>query len=79
MKRTHLLGWNIQAGKESEPGTDDDGNPIIVDAYYIAYQEHNSGDIIHIAFTEEVRDVIVRQLTGGIILAGGNLPKLPPK
>lgn len=79
MKRTHLNGWAIQAGKESQPGTDGDGNPIIVETYYIAYQEQSSGDVIHIAFNEETRDVIVRQLTGGIVLAGGNLPKLPPQ
>jgi hypothetical protein len=52
------------------------GEPRQVDVWTLVFTDRQSGDQFRIAFREDTRDELVRQLTGGIVLAGGNLPKL---
>ena len=47
-----------------------------IDTWELVFLDRDSGDRIQIAFEREVRDDIVRQLTGGIVLAGGEFPRL---
>ena len=42
----------------------------------IAFTDKVTGDVIWLRINRETRDAFVRELTGGIVLAGGDLPKL---
>lgn len=68
---THLAGWQVKAFKGAEP--DGDG---MAEVWTIAFQEQGSGNQIVFAMRREARDELVRQLTGGLVLAGGEFPKL---
>lgn len=48
----------------------------VVDTWTIILTDRQSRDQIRIAFRREARDELVRQLTGGVVLAGGELPKI---
>lgn len=79
MKRTQLRGWNV--GVEhitiKEPAGDNGG---LRDApgWRLTFIEAipPTNDVIEFDFGTEVRDMLVRDLTGGIVLHGGDLPKL---
>lgn len=68
---THLWGWNVQATKAAEP--DGDG---MAEVWVLEFQERNTGSQILFSMRRETRDELVRQLTGGLVLAGGEFPKL---
>lgn len=72
---TMLVGHHIQAVKGNEPETVD-GEPQVVDTWTIVLTDMQSQDQIRVGMRRDVRDELVRQLTGGIVLAGGELPKL---
>lgn len=81
MPRVEILNnWAIRATKSQE--TDvvraEDGSEglQVADVWTITFLDRQSGDQIQIAFRREARDELVRQLTGGVVLAGGDLPKL---
>lgn len=67
-----LVGYHLQAVKGSEPDTD--GTPV--DVWTLALTNMETRDQIRIQFRQDARDELVRQLTGGIVLAGGQLPNL---
>lgn len=72
MKITRLRGWNVGVQKLiGESGEDD--------LWKMTFQERKppTGDEIVFEMNRETRDALVRGLTDGIILAGGDLPKLP--
>ena len=71
---SNLVGWQIQAVKGSEPDNQNGGAPV--DVWTLMFQDVQTGDQIRIGFRRDVRDEIVRQLTGGVVLAGGDFPKL---
>ena len=73
---TMLVGHHIQAVKGQEPDTQD-GEPAVVDTWTLLLTDTQTHDQIRCAFRRDVRDELVRQLTGGIVLAGGELPRLP--
>lgn len=73
---TMLVGYHIQAVKGQEPDTQD-GEPTVVDTWTLILTDTQSRDQIRIAFRRDARDELVRQLTGGIVLAGGELPRIP--
>jgi len=56
------------------PGSN--GEPQVAQRWVLTYIDAQTGDTIRFAFDDEVRDYIVRELTGGVVLAGGNLPKV---
>lgn len=68
MPRDELLrGYNVAV----QSGELRDGRRWI-----FTFADRHSGDTIRFAFDDDVRDYIVRELTGGIVLAGGDLPKV---
>lgn len=71
MKHTNLQGWNIGVHKQPGPAGQDDIWTLI-----FTETKPPTGDQIIFSMNREVRDHIVRELTGGIVLAGGELPKL---
>jgi hypothetical protein len=81
VKRTDLAGWNIGVQKQSIMEANPDGPPgdtRPADGWVFVLTEviPQTGDTITFAFGRDVRDTIVRELTGGIVLHGGDLPKL---
>lgn len=76
-KRTDLVGFHMAAfkGKE-EDRAEGNGESVLVDVWMLVFTDRQTNDQIRISFREEARDALVRQLTGGIMLAGGNLPKV---
>ena len=86
MSKTIILhNQHIAASKGSQrkPHPDkapESGEFVEVDTWTIVYTDRMTGDQITITFDRETRDVLVRQLTDGIVLAGGSLPDvLPPR
>jgi hypothetical protein len=73
-----LVGYHIGVteGKELDSEEQGNGGPVVVKVWSLVFTDRQSGDQIRIAFRQDTRDEIVRQLTGGIVLAGGELPKL---
>lgn len=74
-QRIYLEGWNAGARKVSVP-VETDGEPQIEDRWELGFIEIATGNRIMFVMNREVRDELVRQLTGGIVLAGGDLPRL---
>lgn len=74
---TNLVGWHMAAvkGKEQDVA-EGNGEPEMVDVWMLVFTDRQTNDQIRISFREEARDALVRQLTGGIVLAGGNFPKV---
>lgn len=73
--RQTLAGYHIQAVKGTELDENENGAEV-VDVWTLILTDVRSGDQIQIAFRREARDELVRQLTGGVVLAGGELPRL---
>lgn len=81
MKHLNLQGWNAQVAKTTIAVQDPDSPPgtfVPGDGWEIVFTEvfPQTGDTVRFAFGREVRDMIVRELTGGIVLHGGEFPKL---
>lgn len=70
MKMTRLRGWSVGVRKEHAPGQDD------VWVLFFTEKFPPTGDEITFEMDRETRDAVVRGLTDGIVLAGGDLPKL---
>jgi CheY-specific phosphatase CheX len=70
-----LAGFHIMAQKSQEPTTEN-GKPEIVDIWTLIFTDGTTGDQIRISFRKDTRDSLVSQLTGGIVLAGGQLPEV---
>ena len=73
----NLVGWNVAAVKGTETEMRD-GEPHAVEAWRLIFMETvpPSGNQIVFSMRKDTRDELVRQLTGGIVLSGGELPKL---
>ena len=79
MKHTDLQGWNVQVEKKTIAVQDPDSNGFVPgDGWELVFTEvfPQTGDTIRFAFGRDVRDTVVRELTGGIVLHGGELPRL---
>jgi hypothetical protein len=80
VKSTELQNQVIRAekGQVVGPPSGDNGNePTFTDVWKIECTDRVTGDVVWFVMNEDLRDEIVRQLTGGIVLAGGKLPKIP--
>lgn len=65
----------VVKGRElDEPG--DNGEPGVAEVWTLVLTDRQTQDQIRIGFRRETRDVLVRQLTDGIVLAGGEFPKI---
>ena len=80
MPRVEILSnFHIQAIKSQETEiTDENGSEGLqmVDVWTLILTDRQSPHRIQIAFRREARDELVRQLTGGVLLAGGEFPKV---
>jgi hypothetical protein len=81
MPRTEILSnFHIQATKSQETdivrGEDGEETLEMVDVWTITLTDRQTPHRILISFRKDARDELVRQLTGGVVLAGGELPKL---
>lgn len=77
MPQVHqLVGYHMQAVKGSEVEEQDGQAQGMVDIWMLVFTDRASGEQIRISFRKDARDELVRQLTGGIVLAGGDLPKV---
>jgi hypothetical protein len=73
--------WNnhvdVEKGRDIDrEASQKNGQPVYVDAWTIVYTDRVTGDQIRCRVQKETRDIIVKKLTGGIILAGGDLPSV---
>lgn len=68
-----LVNFHMGAVK----GVDQEQDGSFTDTWTLIFTDRATGDQIHIAFRREARDELVRQLTGGVVLAGGDLPSVP--
>lgn len=79
MKLTKLQGWSIavERARISERA-ESNGEPREVEGWALVFTEiaPATNDRIVFEFGRDVRDYIVRELTGGVVLAGGDLPRL---
>lgn len=66
MKVTILAGWDHHVKKGAEP---QDGG--MVETWTLMLREQGTGNQIHYGIQREARDDLVKQLTGGIVLSGG--------
>jgi hypothetical protein len=77
----HVILTNQHIGVERGSELDSEeseknGSPVSVDIWTIVYTDRTYGDQIKVTFRKDARDALVRQLTGGVILAGGDLPSV---
>lgn len=76
----HLVGFHIAAVKSQEtdvvPGEDGTETLEVAEVWSIIFTDRQTQDRIQISFRREARDELVRQLTGGVVLAGGDFPKV---
>lgn len=70
MKVETLQGWQVGVQKQHGVGQDDTWLLIFTET------KPPTGNQIIFPMNRELRDSIVRGLTDGIVLAGGELPKL---
>lgn len=77
MRVTYLFNHQMHVEKSQDVQTSkDNGEPEIVDAWELIFTDRGSGDQVRIKFGRDARDSIVKQLTGGVVLAGGEFPKV---
>lgn len=74
-KVTELYNHHMQARHWQEP-VEKDGSVENVDVYEMIFSDRQTGDVTRIKFEREARDELTRQLTQGIVLAGGQFPKV---
>lgn len=70
MKITRLRGWGLGVEKKQVVGEDDEWVLVFTEKF------PPTGDEIRFEMDRNTRDAVVKGLTDGIILAGGDLPKL---
>ena len=80
MIRQILLGYDadVITGTRSMRPTPEEP-PEDVPVWTLRFVDRMSGDTVEWSCGRETRDEIVKQLTGGIVLAGGELPRVPFK
>jgi hypothetical protein len=70
MKITRLRGWQVAVQKQLHAGNDDEWVLVFTETF------PPTGDELRYEMNRETRDAVVRGLTDGIVLAGGDLPKV---
>ena len=74
--------WNqhidVQRGTEIDESATkaNGGTPVVVEIWKLVFTDKQQGDQVVISFRKETRDDLVRKLTGGVVLAGGELPNV---
>ncbi len=75
-KQEILQGWKVGATKVPFPVPIDGGEPRIEERWNLGFIENGTGNRISFLMDRDTRDHLIRQLTGGVVLAGGDLPTL---
>lgn len=70
MKIERLRGWGVEVQKNTRPGEDDEWALVFTEKF------PPTGNAIIFEMDRATRDAVVRGLTDGIVLAGGQLPQL---
>lgn len=60
----------VEKGTELEPDTSADGEPVVHEIWTLIFNDRSYGDQIRISFRKDVRDQVVKDLMGGVILPG---------
>ena len=78
MRHEKLRGWNVGVMKTQITVQGENGLPIPAEGWLLQLTEMAppTGNTIEFEFGKDVRDYVVRELTGGIVLHGGDLPQL---
>lgn len=78
MKTVALNGWNVGVEKTKIKTAPIGSVSEEAEGWTLRFVEvmPPTGDQITFTFGRDVRDTIVRELTGGIVLHGGELPRL---
>lgn len=80
MQHVNLQGWNITVAKTTimVPSSEGNGEPVPAEGWVLVFTEMvpRSGNTLRYECGRDVRDYIVRELTGGIVLHGGDLPRI---
>ncbi len=74
-KLINLVNQHIKVvkGQELEPNASDESGPVVVETFTLVMTDKGYGDQIAVTFGKEVRDEVVKDLMGGVILPGGAL------
>lgn len=75
---TFLTGHSIDVEKGTELVERESGETTAEEKWSLVFQCRVTGNVIRYSFNRETRDELVRRLTGGIVLHGGELPNLKP-
>ena len=54
----------------------DEMEPVMQDFWIVVFTDRDDGSQIRVGLTRKGRDGLVQDLTGGIVLAGGELPRI---
>lgn len=73
----NLVGWTVSVVPAPSVMSGHPGNGTVETEpqWALVFQEKGSGDLIQFVFGREVKEELLRQLAGGIVL-GGEMPKL---
>lgn len=71
-----LVGFHIAAVKGQETDEPTPGELETVETWTLILTDRQTQDQIQIAFRREARDELVRQLTSGVVLAGGEFSRI---
>lgn len=77
MERRILMNHDMDVRETNQPRTVD-GDLTVVKLWTLVLTDLQSGTATEITFGREARDELVKRLTGGIVLAGGELPNIRP-
>ena len=71
-KMTQLYNQHIsvEKGQEIDAQNSDENGPVVIEIWTMIFTDKSYGDQLRVGFPKEVRDDIVKQLMGGIVLPG---------
>lgn len=73
-KVIHLLNQNVTVSRGSEldsKATEEEGAPVVQETWTLVMADKTYGDQHHLTFGKELRDKLVEDLMGGIVIGGG--------
>lgn len=79
-KQIELFNQHVECKEGTKLVEDpaDPGAPVIEKVWTLTFSDRTYMDQHIITFGKDARDHIVKVLTGGVVLAGGELPQKPP-
>lgn len=77
-KIVNLTDQHVSVEKGTEIEEPPDGDPVAHEVWTIVMTDRRTHEQLRLGMRRPLRDDVVRLLTGGIVLAGGDLPNMPP-